>query len=330
MRCPVAPTLTCPVADAASLGADRPLAVRLLDQDWVLWRDATGQPQAAPDRCPHRGTRLSLGQVCAGELQCPYHGWRFDGQGRCTAIPALPGFQPPAGHGLAGVRPLLEARGLLWLRPDGGAPQLPGFAAEDDARLRKLNVGPFEVASSAPRIVENFLDMAHFGFVHAGWLGDATHTEVPSYQVTVDADVGLLASGCRAWQPHSHAQATEGRWVDYVYRVPTPFAAVLEKVPEGLDGYRESYALLIQPMAPDRCRVWFRMAVADWQSSDEALSAFQRSIFLQDQPVLESQQPACLPLSPEAAAREVHCAADRSAMAYRRYLALAGVRYGTC
>jgi phenylpropionate dioxygenase-like ring-hydroxylating dioxygenase large terminal subunit len=43
--------------------------------------------------------------------------------------------------------------------------------AEADAALRKMNCGPYDVAASAPRIVENFLDMAHFSFVHEGWLG---------------------------------------------------------------------------------------------------------------------------------------------------------------
>src|SRR5256885_16533311 len=48
---------------------------------------------------------------------------------------------------------------------------LPAFEAEADAHLRKLNCGPYDVAASAPRIIENFLDMSHFGFVHEGWLG---------------------------------------------------------------------------------------------------------------------------------------------------------------
>ena len=245
------------------------------------------------------------------------------------SIPALPGFSPPASHGLRSV-PLVAARGLLWLRPDGGGPALPAFAAEDDPRLRKLNVGPYDVATSAPRLVENFLDMAHFGFVHDGWLGDAAHAEVAPYTVEVDAASGLHAQGCRAWQPQSHQAATDGRWVDYAYRVPAPFAAVLEKAPVGLGGYRESYAMCICPVDGEHSRVWFRMAAADHASSDEALRQFQHAIFTQDQPVLESQTPRLLPISAAQAGLEVHCAADRSAMAYRRYLTLLNITVGVC
>ncbi|HEY9106339.1 MAG TPA: aromatic ring-hydroxylating dioxygenase subunit alpha [Roseateles sp.] len=328
MSCPVASAFSHPVAAASDLGADQPLAARLLGQDWVLWRDDQGRARAATDRCPHRGTRLSLGRVCEGELQCPYHGWRFAADGRCSRIPAQPGFQPPAGHGLHGVRELVEAHGLLWLRPDGGEPNLPCLP-EAGAQLRQLTSEAYDLATSAPRIVENFLDMAHFGFVHEGWLGDAEHPEVPPYEVSASAEDGVAASGCRAWQPRSTLSAAGGCWVDYDYRVPTPFSAMIIKAPEIAQGWRESIALFICPQDETRSRLWFRLAVPDTDSDDAALLNFQRTIFLQDQPVLESQQPRCLPLH-DATIREVHCAADRSSTAYRRYLEMIRLDYGVC
>jgi len=308
-----------PLLRVEELG-DAPQAVRLLGEDWVVWRDADGRARAAPDQCPHRGARLSLGRVCAGQLECPYHGWRFEGDGRCAAIPAVPGFQPPASHGLA-VRPLTEFAGLWWLVPGGDAPP-PAFAAEHEPRLRKLTVGPFDVATSAPRVVENFLDMAHFGFVHEGWLGERSHGEVPPYTVDVTPE-GLHAHGCRAWQPRSNLQSTEGSWVDYEYRVPAPYTAVLEKAPDAQQGWREGIALFICPQDEERSRAWFRLAVPDWDSSDEQVAAFQHTIFAQDQPVLESQRPRRLPLS-----GEVHSAADRMSSAYRRWLRERGVACG--
>src|SRR5687768_14466234 len=94
-------TLWHTVAESASL-TDAPLAVRLLSQDLVLWRDAAGTAHAWADRCPHRGTRLSLGRVLHTEagsrLECPYHGWQFAPEGVCRLIPALPDFAPPASH----------------------------------------------------------------------------------------------------------------------------------------------------------------------------------------------------------------------------------------
>lgn len=312
-----------PVLDAGAL-RDAPVGVRLLGADWVLWRDAQGAPRAAPDRCPHRGTKLSLGRVCAGELECAYHGWRFAGDGRCVAIPALPAFVPPRSHGLAAL-PLTEACGLLWLQPDGDAAVLPRFDGEADAKLRKLNVGPYEVATSAPRIVENFLDLAHFGFVHEGWLGARSHVELADHDVK-PTEHGFVATNCRAWQPQSNRLSTEGSWVDYRYELVAPFCAVLTKLPQRQGGYRDEIALFVSPVEPERSRVWFRMALTDHDSSDDEIRAFQHTIFTQDQPVLESQQPRRLPLS----GGEVHCAADRSSAAYRRFLAEQRITFGVC
>ncbi|MCI4431538.1 MAG: aromatic ring-hydroxylating dioxygenase subunit alpha [Burkholderiales bacterium] len=311
-----------PVADAAALG-DAPQAVTLLGEELVLWRDHAGQPRAFADRCPHRGTRLSLGRVCEGRLECAYHGWQFGPDGGCAHVPASPGFVPPASH-RATPSAACIAYGLIWVRLDAaGRNAPPPFHAETDPRLRKLLVGPYDVATSAPRIVENFLDMAHFGFVHEGVLGDRAHTAVPAYEVQLDAN-GLRATGCMAWQPRSHSQATQGSWVAYDYAVPAPYTALLSKAATDA-GRRDTIALFVCPIEPERSRVWFRLALCDFESSDEALRAFQDQIFLQDRPVLESQTPKRLPLT----AGEMHSAADRACAAYRRWLLDLKIGFGT-
>ena len=317
-----------PVLDSAAL-RDTPQAVLLLDQALVLWRDAQGQAHAWADRCPHRGARLSLGRVCEGQLECAYHGWRFAQSGRCVQVPALPDFVPPVGHS-AQVFATQEAYGLIWVRLAEGPHALPLFPAEHDGGLRKVLCGPYDVATSAPRIVENFLDMAHFSFVHEGWLGERGRSAIADYAVQPTA-TGILATNCWAWQPQSNLHSTQGAMVEYRYEVSAPFAAVLTKVPQAgttaLAAWRESIALFICPVTAETSRVWFRLAVADWDSPDAALQAFQHTIFTQDQPVLESQSPRCLPLDPRA---ELHTVADKASAAYRRFLKGAGIRFGTC
>ncbi len=321
-----------PVALACAVGA-APLAVRLLDQALVLWRDGAGVVQAWADRCPHRGAALSLGCVRDGQLECPYHGWRFASGGQVVVVPALPDFTPPASHH-ATVHACTERHGMVWVRlGEAGEAVPPGFAADDEPRLRKLNCGPYDVASSAPRIVENFLDMAHFGYVHEDWLGDRAHTAVPPYQVQA-TPTGFLATQCLAWQPKSSVHAQVGAMVEYTYEVNAPYTAVLTKVPDqasvALADFRESIALFVCPVTPETSRVWFRLAMNDFESPDATLQAFQHSIFLQDQPVLESQRPRRLPISDNAPVQELHSAADRSASAYRRHLRALGIGFGTC
>lgn len=317
-----------PVIAADDLPGDAPRAARLLGEDLVLWRDAAGAAQAWADRCPHRGTRLSMGRVTAGadgvRLECPYHGWQFAASGQCTRIPALPAFEPPASH-CARTFEACEAHGLVWVRLVPGAATLPAFEAEHDTRLRKLLCGPYEVAASAPRIVENFLDLAHFGFVHEGWLGDRDHGALADHRIEPTPQ-GFVATGCRAWQPQSHRLAAGGSVVDYRYELTGPFSAVLTKLAQAQDGHRDEIGLFICPREPERSVVWFRLAVTDTVSTDAELRAFQHTIFAQDQPVLESQQPKCLPLN----GGELHCAADRSSAAYRRVLSARDITFGVC
>jgi phenylpropionate dioxygenase-like ring-hydroxylating dioxygenase large terminal subunit len=179
-------------------------------------------------------------------------------------------------------------------------------------------------------VVENFLDMAHFGFVHDGWLGDLQRPEIEPYEVEETA-TGVRAHGCKAWQPRSNLHATEGAQIGYGYEVTGPYSAVLTKVPEAGSalppGWQEAIALFICPVSEESCRVWFRLAMADFESSDASLRAFQHTIFTQDQPVLESQRPRRLPLD---ARSELHASVDRLSLAYRRHLRQLGITYGVC
>jgi phenylpropionate dioxygenase-like ring-hydroxylating dioxygenase large terminal subunit len=263
-------------------------------------------------------------------LECPYHGWRFAAGGRCERIPALPGFEPPAGHRAVAFE-AIERYGLVWVRLAPGLAGPPAFPAEDDARLRKIGCGPYEVDTSAPRVVENFLDLAHFGFVHEGSLGARERPEVDDYRVE-DTPTGPRATGCRAFQPASSIRATGGSVVDYAYEVVGPYAAVLTKAPAdpaavAIEGFREAIALFVCPTSEETCRVWFRLATTDFAASEASARAFQDAIFAQDAPIVASQRPKRLPLDPRA---EMHCAADRASTAYRRHLERSGVTYGTC
>ncbi len=312
--------------------ASGPHAVVVLGEDVVVWQLPGGQYQAWADRCPHRGTKLSLGRVADGRLECAYHGWQFAPSGQCLHIPALPDFAPPPSQ-KACTYAAQEAYGLLWVqlvKPEINQTAVPLFAAENDERLRKVNCGPYMVNASAPRIVENFLDLSHFAFVHEGWLGTREAVAVPHYEVTATA-TGVLATGCKAVQPRSSVHATGNAMVEYTYEVVSPYAAVLTKVPEAgstaVADLRESIALFVCPVTPETSVVWIRMAMNDFESPDQKLIDFQNTIFGQDQPILESQRPKRLPL---AAGAELSCAADRMSVAYRRFLVDAGITFGVC
>src|SRR6188768_2520237 len=96
---------------------EAPLARTVLGVPLVLFRGANGKAAALLDRCPHRNVPLSLGRVVAGgRLECAYHGWQFEGGGRCTHIPGLLG--PEGKERRAPAAAVREQDGFVWVYPE--------------------------------------------------------------------------------------------------------------------------------------------------------------------------------------------------------------------
>ncbi|MFZ3321892.1 MAG: aromatic ring-hydroxylating dioxygenase subunit alpha [Usitatibacter sp.] len=317
-----------PVADSASIARGTVIASRLLGREIAVWRDGDGEIHAWEDRCPHRGTRLSIGRVHGTQLACAYHGWRFDANGRCVHFPALPDVKPPESACARAYR-AEERYGMVWTcvgEPKGAILPFPEYG---DTRLRKVLCGPYAVSTSGPRIVENFLDMAHFPFVHAGILGEEPRTAVRDYQVGPYVDTGdlpgIIATECFFWQPRTNSLSHHGAEVEYTYRVVRPLTAILTKVPEGEGGFHEAISLHVQPVGEEESIVWIVLAMTNFVQPEQELRDFQDRIFLQDKPIVENQVPKKLPLSRRA---ELPIRSDRMSLAYRAYLRECGLRYG--
>ena len=320
-----------PVAASATLDCGTLQPVRLLGHDVLVWRSDDGAVHAWDERCPHRGARLSLGHVEHDRVVCAYHGWQFDATGQCRLQPAHPrDTPPPAARALQ--YQVQEAYGLVWVCLGVPARALLPFPEFADARLRKVVCGPYRVQTCGPRIIENFLDMAHFPFIHTGILGAATQTEVPDYVVAPfddglgDAGMqGVIATNCLAYQPRANLLADTGSMVEYTYRVVRPLTAILTKLPLQQDGFDEAISLHVQPVDEEQCDAWIVLAMTNGVSTDAEMRAFQDTIFAQDLAILESQRPKRVPLQPGI---EVPQRADRLSAAYRRLLLQLGMTYG--
>ena len=103
-----------PVLRSDQLRADHPLGFKVLNENLVAWRDARGHPNVARDKCPHRGAKLSIGRVLAGDLQCAWHGVRFDGHGACTLIPWEPDDSRLKSEITLRTYPTRELAGWVW------------------------------------------------------------------------------------------------------------------------------------------------------------------------------------------------------------------------
>ncbi len=219
----------------------------------------------------------------------------------------------------------LEQYHILWAclgEPSGPLFEIPQV---DEADRRVLHAGTVGVHVSAPRAVENFLDMAHFPYVHTDILGVEPFTEVAEYQVHIDAETNdIWATDCTFWQPLAATTSTTGQMTDYEYRVPHPYCVILYKT-SPIDERKDVIALFCQPVEADRVIAHMFLCLLDGTNSNGSIRDFQQTIFAQDKPILENQHPKRLPLDPSV---ETPIRADRVAIAYRRWLSELGITYG--
>ncbi|MFK8025129.1 MAG: Rieske 2Fe-2S domain-containing protein [Ilumatobacter sp.] len=177
--------------------ADGPFGVTVLDEPIVVAR-LGDELLAAADRCPHRSSQLSTGDVRvapsgAACLVCPYHALHFDESGRATHLPARPDDRLAERLDLT-VYPITVEHGMVWvsLDPDpiGG---IPDWSAYGQPETIGFQLGPEPWATMPSRIVENFNDLGHFATVHAETFGasdDPALVTVPPARVDVTGSGG--------------------------------------------------------------------------------------------------------------------------------------------
>jgi phenylpropionate dioxygenase-like ring-hydroxylating dioxygenase large terminal subunit len=165
-----------PIYPSRRLGR-KPVALKCLGRELVLFRTAGGGVGVMPDCCPHRGMRLSLGQVRHDRLVCPYHGWCFDtgGQGESPGSPKL--------HVQAAHFEAADHRGLIWIKNPGGAGVLPPLQ-HDGYELLYLAYVPMKAPVES--LMENFTEIEHTGTAH--WQFGYDGKRMAEVQVEAEAD----------------------------------------------------------------------------------------------------------------------------------------------
>jgi len=306
------------VASSAAAGSG-PLAVRLLGEDLVVWRAGPDAVGALRDRCPHREAPLSAGRVEGACVECPYHGWRFDVSGVCRLVPSAGEGGAIPDRASAPAFQAVERYGLVWICLDDPAAPLPEIPEDADPAFRRINA-PVDIwRTAATRMVDNFLDIAHFPFVHRGSFGGATATKVPSvelrdlgdwfgyrYEVTAaNPDAGAAASGQSA--------ATVRREMSTGFTLPFAVRSTI-RYDTGLQ-----HILLLLSTPRDDETSYFTFVV--WRNDDfsvpaEEVTRLDRLIGAEDQRMLE-RVPGTLPLD---RTDLVNVQADRASVEWRRRL----------
>lgn len=302
--------------------AERPFAAKLLDERIVLYRLSSGTVHAARDLCLHRGVPLSMGTVAGDNLVCAYHGFRYDGEGRCVCIPAHPGAAIPPKLRLQSY-PVSERYGLVWVRLiDDGPRPLPAFGAWDDDDYLQVLPDGVEIRASAGRQLEGFLDVSHFSFVHVETFGEKDNPEVPSYPVK-PTETGFQAdyiSSVSNYPTHlKHLNPPGFQW-RRLFEVFLPFTAKLTVFFPN-DGQLHILNAVC-PVSARESRVFVPVCRNfDKDTPLQDTLDFNHQVFQEDKEIVEQQYPEDLPIDLH---DEVHIRADRSSITYRQLLAALG------
>lgn len=317
------------VAGASEIGASL-LARRVLGVPLVLYRTAEGVPVALQDRCPHRWMPLSQGKRVGDEIQCGYHGLRFDQSGKCQRVPG----QAHISSSLMVRRyPLIDCGPFTWVwvgdvekaDPDL-IPALPAIKPEYTTFFMFCQL----IKSNFVPMLENLLDTCHPAYLHAGSFDDGQLAEAPA-RVETDGRIVRLIN-------------------DVGVITPGPGTAAFFRLDPG---QRVHQIRIIEGIAPSACWVTFRFTFPDeptrppveyfalapitpvsdrecyhfvanstsWPSSpedQEAMEQFTRLVLAQDQVALEAIEHRRDEANP--GDREVHLGIDIGSLPMRRLI----------
>lgn len=309
-----------PVALADQVGTAKPLAVVLLDVELVLYR-AGGTVVAARDLCLHRGVPLSLGWIETEEIVCAYHGFRYGANGECTSVPAQPHAAIPRKLCLT-TYPVIERYNLIWvcLAGDGTRP-LPEWPELEDPNQRTLQVDCGVWQCSAARHTENFNDLAHLSWVHAGTFGNRERPEVAAYDVEVRPGGLHFESDYERYSLGIETGAKSIETIRYVYDHSLPFYSRLQIRFE--NGGVLTIFDLASPQSARKSHIFLRSSrTFDLEGPNEPHTAALLKVLDEDKAIVEAQRPEELPLD---LSEEFHIRADRFSTVYRQQLRASGL-----
>lgn len=165
----------------------QPVGITRFGSKLVLWRDNKGNVTCMSDTCVHRGAALSLGKIKNNCIQCPYHGFEFDSDGRCEFIPANGRNHLISSNYSTTKYEVREEHGFIWMwygDTQENYPEIPFFEFLDNSFSHNTSIEKWD--TNYTRAVENQLDVSHLAFVHKTTIGRGGRSQVNGPLVEAD------------------------------------------------------------------------------------------------------------------------------------------------
>jgi phenylpropionate dioxygenase-like ring-hydroxylating dioxygenase large terminal subunit len=295
----------------------KPQRVMLLDERLVVFRTEGGRIACFKDLCVHRGTPLSLGWVEGETIVCAYHGWTYAADGRCVRIPSVDDERSIPSKARVEAFATEERYGLLWVCLGEPRAAIASFPEFDDPSFHTFLTETEEWASSAARLIENFVDTAHFAWVHPGLLGHRDKPRVPP--ITITEHEGRIEVALEMTVDSAvHKGESSLIWDE----VTLPFT--VRQVRSDPDGGHHVIFVTVSPTSARTLRRFsYKMRDYDVDAPDDRFIEKSNTVAAQDRAIVEEQRPEELPVD---LAAEMHVRGpDDPAVVYRRALASLGI-----
>jgi phenylpropionate dioxygenase-like ring-hydroxylating dioxygenase large terminal subunit len=284
-----------------------PVARRICDEAVVLFRE-NGRAAAIADRCCHRGTPLSLGEVTDEGLQCGYHGMVFDGTGKCVRIPGQVRVPQSA---FVPSYSVIERDHFIWIWMGEAAQaepsRIPDAAYHNDPQWPERHAC-LHIASSYLLMLDNLMDLTHLGYVHKRTIGGNPSQHVEATMETVATGSGLRYT---RWMLNSPPPPTYvkafgfagrvDRWQEFTWIAPSnivQWTGAKDVGTGAYEGNREGGFQFkvfhgLTPETATTCHYYFATA-NHWDPTNDAASDLflheSYETFLEDKHIVEQQQ----------------------------------------
>jgi phenylpropionate dioxygenase-like ring-hydroxylating dioxygenase large terminal subunit len=299
--------------------------ITLMEQHVVLYRDNQGKVIALNDRCAHRGASLALGWTEENCLRCPYHGWKYDANGRCVEIPANQLEMAIPKRAQVAAYPVEERHGFVWLwwgeqtADRALIPDLPQFAdsaASPDHRCQD----EFRWNAHYTRVIENNVDVSHPPFLHRRMGQRKDHNaEIEQLfvkpmgewgaSVTLNAKMKKLKG---IWQPLVAQQGEMGSTRRHAFYLPNFTTLELN-----FGRFQLAFLMAHVPVAPDvtitKSLILRNFLKFSWL--DRSVNQFGQKLLREDEQVVKTQIPQSIETDWN---QEILVASDAMILAYRK------------
>jgi len=313
-----------PVCLAEELTNDAPMRVQILGLRFAAFRDSAGNARVLADTCVHRGGSLGKGKVRGDRLACPYHGWQFDGDGKCRHIPVLGESSALPARAKVDSYPVVERYGIVFAflgdLPEAERP--PPFEIEewDQPGWRASGLVIFDLNAYFERSIENGLDPSHNEFVH----DLQGNVKFRPETVTIDSTDWGTAVTIGAIPPEPGTTKLESLRTD---QTPDNFGAttahhgpntLITEINLSADNTFVQY-FFEQPVDANHTRIFFinmRNCMLE-PEQDDRLQKINLAIADEDIRIVEELNPA---RTPETSTKEILITGDECIGAYRQHL----------